>query len=43
MQRTKSSCSVYHGVVASDGLIGQYGSDSVSWYAAHAIAAHTSS
>src|SRR5207247_3289269 len=30
MQRTTSSCSVYHGVVASDGLIGQYGSDSVS-------------
>src|SRR5213078_3553458 len=29
-QRTKSSCIVNHGVVAIDGLIGQYGSDSVS-------------
>ena len=32
-----------HGVVAIDGLIGQYGSDSVSWYAAHAIAPHSRS
>ena len=32
-----------HGVVAIDGLIGQYGSDSVSMYAAQAIAPHSSS
>ena len=31
------------GVVAIDGLIGQYGSDSVSWYAAQAIAPQSSS
>src|SRR5438034_8493207 len=37
-QRTRSSCNVYQGVVTSDGLIGQYGSDCVSWYAAHAMA-----
>ena len=43
MQRTRSSCSVNQGVVEMDGLIGQYGSDSVSWYAAHAIAPHNSS
>jgi hypothetical protein len=30
---------VYHGDVEIDGLIGQYGSDSVFMYAAHAIAA----
>src|SRR5262245_33395435 len=29
-QRARSSCSVNHGVVAMYGLIGQYGSDSVS-------------
>src|SRR4051794_3004094 len=42
-QRTRSSCSVNHGVVAMYGLIGQYGSDSVSSYAAQATAAHRSS
>src|SRR4051812_7575372 len=42
-QRTRSSCSVNHGVVAMYGLIGQYGNDSVSSYADHAIAPHSSS
>src|SRR4051812_10928682 len=42
-QRTRSSCSVNQGVVAMYGLIGQYGSDSVSSYAAHAIAPQSSS
>ena len=32
-----------HGVVAIEGLIGQYTNDSVSWYAAHAIAPHSRS
>src|SRR5262245_10498713 len=42
-QRTRSSCSVYQGELAIDGLIGQYGSDSVFMYAAQAIAPHKSS
>src|SRR4029077_6324281 len=41
--RTRSSCSVNQGVVAMYGLIGQYGSDSVSSYADHAIAPPNSS
>src|SRR6266404_3268898 len=39
-QRTRSSCIVYHGLVEIDGLIGQYGSESVSMKEVHAIAAH---
>src|SRR5579872_4425882 len=42
-QRTRSSWNVYHGDVEMDGLIGQYVSDSVSMYAAHATAPHSRS
>src|SRR5262249_32332087 len=40
--RTMSSWNVYQGDVEIDGLIGQYVSDSVNWYAAHATATHSS-
>ena len=40
---TRSSCIVNHGSVEIEGLIGQYGSDSVSTCAVQAIAPHKSS
>ena len=43
MQRTISSWKLNQGSVEIDGLIGQYGSDCVSMYAVHAIAAQSSS
>src|SRR5437868_7292538 len=39
--RTMSNCIVNSGVFEIEGSIGQYGSDSMSIYAAHAIAAHS--
>src|SRR5207247_8856619 len=41
-QRARSSWKLNQGSVEIDGLIGQYGSDSVSMYADQAIAAHNS-
>ena len=38
--RTRSSWKLNHGLVEIDGLIGQYGSDCVSMYAAQAMAPH---
>src|SRR5262245_49674084 len=40
--RMLSTCRLIHGSETADGLIGQYGSDRLSTYAVHAIAAHNS-